>query len=85
MIIQTKKEKGIDVWCAVDMIKYCLENFNCLDSDELKKVALFAMINLGSDEIWIPLRKLMEEDPEKKEYITKFWKFLERREWKFHY
>ena len=68
-----------------DMIKYCLENFSCLDSDELKKTALFAMINLGSDEIWIELRKLMEEDPEKKEYITKFWKSLERREWKFHY
>jgi len=68
-----------------DMIKYCLENFNCLDSDELKKIALFAMINLGSDETWVELRKLMEEDSDKKEYITKFWKFLERREWKFHY
>lgn len=29
LIIQTKKEKGIDVWCAVDMIKYCLINGDC--------------------------------------------------------
>ncbi len=29
LIIQTKKEKGIDVWCAVDMIKYCLMNGDC--------------------------------------------------------
>jgi len=29
LIIQTKKEKGIDVWCAVDMIKYCLIKKDC--------------------------------------------------------
>ncbi len=29
LIIQTKKEKGIDVWCAVDMIRYSLMNGDC--------------------------------------------------------
>ena len=29
LFISTKKEKGIDVWCAVDMIKYCLMDESC--------------------------------------------------------
>jgi len=68
-----------------DMIKYCLKNYKYLNNDELKKTSLFAMINLGNEEIWSELRTLMEEDSESKEYITKFWKHLERCEWKFHY
>ena len=68
-----------------DMIDLCLENFKNLEDDMLKKLCLFAIINFGNDEVWINLRKLMNRDNNIDDYVKRFWRNLERREWKFYY
>jgi len=68
-----------------DMIDLCLENFKNLEDDMLKKLCLFAIINFGNDEVWINLRKLMNRDKNIDDYVKRFWRNLERREWKFYY
>ena len=67
------------------MIDLCLENFKNLEDDMLKKLCLFAIINFGNDEVWINLRKLMNRDNNIDDYVKRFWRNLERREWKFYY
>ena len=69
----------------LDLLGECLELFKKEEDDELKKIALFALLKYGNDEIWIKLRKVMEKDPAIGKYVKKFWDHLERREWQFHY
>jgi CRISPR/Cas system-associated endonuclease Cas3-HD len=67
------------------MAEYCVENFIHLDNEKLRRMALFISIRFGNDEIWKNLRQYMDKDEEIKEYVTKFWKQLERRDWNFYY
>ena len=68
-----------------DMIKYCLNNVKNLEDDKLREIALFAIIKLGNEEIMFELKRLMKDDKELAEFFKKFWRYLERREFKFYY
>ncbi len=68
-----------------DMIKYCLNNVKNLDDNKLREIALFAIIKLGNEEIMLELKRLMKDDKELAEFFKKFWRYLERREFKFYY
>jgi len=69
----------------LDLLEECLELFKNEEDDDLKKIALFALLKYGNDEIWMKLRKVMEKDSATGKYVKKFWDRLERREWQFHY
>lgn len=68
-----------------DMMEYCLENFQKLEDDELKKMCLFAIINLGNDAVWTKLKRDMNANPETEQYVKKFWNTLKCRDWQFFY
>lgn len=68
-----------------DMIKYCLNNVKNLEDNKLREIALFAIIKLGNEEIMLELKRLMKDDKELAEFFKKFWRYLERREFKFYY
>lgn len=68
-----------------ELVKYCLDNYSQLHNDELRKMALFAIITFGDDKLLLELRELMKEDEDTRKYVKKFWDQLERREWKFYY
>ncbi len=68
-----------------DMIKYCLDNVNNLEDDKLREIALFAIIKLGNEQIMLELKMIMKENKEIADFFKKFWRYLERREFKFYY
>lgn len=68
-----------------ELVQHCLENFSELKSEELRKMALFAIITFGGDNVLLKLRKLMEKNETTRKYVKKFWDQLERRDWKFYY
>ncbi len=68
-----------------DMLKYCLNNVKNLEDDKLREIALFAIIKLGNEEIMLELKGLMRNDKKLAEFFKKFWRYLERREFKFYY
>ncbi|MBD3197153.1 MAG: hypothetical protein GF317_19010 [Candidatus Lokiarchaeota archaeon] len=69
----------------LDLLKKCLSNFLNLNDEELRKMALFAIMTSQNDDLLVDLRKEMDKDDSIKKYVTKFWKQLERRDWKFYY
>lgn len=90
MIKKFKDKKHFALRIVIDLerkelIEHCLDNYLRLGDKELKKTALFSVLKFGDDEIWIKLRREMEEDPEVKEHVTKFWNYLERRNWEYFY
>jgi len=68
-----------------DMVEYCLDNFLNLKDSELRKIALFALIKLGNEELWLELKSLLKNNNDAADFFKKFWRSLERREWKFYY
>ncbi|MFX0043791.1 MAG: hypothetical protein ACFE8L_12840, partial [Candidatus Hodarchaeota archaeon] len=68
-----------------DMTKYCLNNVKNLEDNKLREIALFSIIKLGNEEIMLELKSLMRNDKKLAEFFKKFWKYLERREFKFYY
>jgi hypothetical protein len=68
-----------------ELVNYCLENFLRFKDDDLRKMALFALITFGGDDILIELRKVMSKNEGTRKYVKKFWDQLERRDWKFYY
>jgi len=68
-----------------ELVQHCLDIFSKLQSEELRKMALFAIITFGGDDILLKLRKLMEQNETTRKYVKKFWDQLERRDWKFYY
>jgi hypothetical protein len=76
LVVDLKWKKGIEL---------CLENFKNLETDELRKIALFAIITSRDDEILNDLRRLMDKDTGTEIYVKNFWKYLEDRDWQFFY
>ena len=76
LVVDLKWDKGIEL---------CLENFKNLQSDELQKIALFAMITSRDDDILTSLRREMDKDKGTELYVRNFWKYLEGRDWQFFY
>jgi len=68
-----------------DMIKYCLDNVKNLEDDDLREIALFSIIKLGNEEIMLELKRMMRDDKDLAAFFKKFWRYLERREFKFYY
>ncbi|MBD3213622.1 MAG: hypothetical protein GF311_13520 [Candidatus Lokiarchaeota archaeon] len=67
------------------LVHYCLENFLRFEDEDLRKMALFALITFGTDDILTELRKVMSKNEETRKYVKTFWDQLERRDWKFYY
>lgn len=76
LVVDLKWDKGIEL---------CLNNFKNLNSDELRKIALFAMITSRDNEILNNLRRVMDKDTGTEIYVKNFWKYLEARDWQFFY
>ncbi|TXT59481.1 MAG: hypothetical protein BAJALOKI1v1_1410005 [Promethearchaeota archaeon] len=68
-----------------EMMDLALENFKKLSDDELKKIALFAIITSRNNDILDKLRAIMDEDERTQSYVKQFWKYLEARDWQFFY
>ncbi|MFX1477293.1 MAG: hypothetical protein ACFFCI_04100 [Promethearchaeota archaeon] len=68
-----------------DMIKCCLDNVKNLKDEKLREIALFSIIKLGNEEVMFELKDLMKNDKDLTEFFKKFWRYLERREFKFNY
>jgi hypothetical protein len=86
--IKEKKELVLKIIIDLereDMIKYCLDNVKKLEDKELREIALFSIIKLGNENIMLELKSLMKNDKDLAEFFKKFWRYLERREFKFYY
>jgi len=68
-----------------DFVKYCLENFNNLEDDELKKLALFPILKFGEESLLLKLKELMKNNEETAKFVRRFWGRLERNDWRFFY
>ena len=68
-----------------DIIKYCLDNVKNLEDNKLREIALFAIIKLGNEEVMLELKGMMRDDKDLAEFFKKFWRYLEKREFKFYY
>ena len=86
--LKEKKEMALKILIDLekkDMIEYCLENFINLDDAELRKIALFAIINFGAEDLWLKLKNVMKDNKEAAEFFKKFMRSMERKEWKLYY
>jgi len=68
-----------------DMVVYCIDNYKNLEDEHLRKIALFIIIKLGTDELLAELKKYLESNRESAEFFKKFWKSLENRDMQFYY
>ncbi len=68
-----------------DMVEYCLVNFKNLEDSQLRKIALFVIIKLGTEELLLELKRFLKNNKESAEFFKKFWRYLERNDWKFFY
>jgi hypothetical protein len=68
-----------------DAIPLALENFKKLRDDELRKIALFAVITSKNNKMLDKLRAMMDKDKQTEVYVKRFWKYLEARDWQFFY
>ncbi|MGB5910757.1 MAG: hypothetical protein WBH31_06140 [Promethearchaeia archaeon] len=68
-----------------DLVKYCLENFENLDDDHLKKLALFPILKFGEESLLLKLKELMKKNEETAKFVRRFWGRLERNDWRFFY
>ena len=68
-----------------DLVKYCIENYKKLEDEHLRKIALFIIIKLGSDELLLELKNYLGTNKESAEFFKKFWKSLENRDMQFYY
>ncbi|TFG27503.1 MAG: hypothetical protein EU532_07330 [Promethearchaeota archaeon] len=68
-----------------DLVKYCIDNFKNLDDDHLRKLSLFIIIKLGTNEILLELKQYLETNKESAEFFKKFWRSLENRDMQFYY
>ena len=83
-----KKELAIKIIIDLerkDMVKYCLENFKQINNEEIRKLALFALIHLGSKKSLTDLKKFVKGNQELTNLVKDFWSKLERQDWKFYY
>ncbi|MFX1411111.1 MAG: hypothetical protein ACFFA6_12220 [Promethearchaeota archaeon] len=86
--LKEKKELALKIIIDLereDLIKYCLDNVIGLEDNNLREIALFAIIRLGNEQIMLELKNKMKENKEVAEFFKKFWRYLERREFKFYY
>ena len=83
-----KKEMALKILIDLEkteMIEYCVDNFIHLDDTELRKIALFAIINFGAEDLWLKLKNILKDNKEAAEFFKKFMRNMERKEWKLYY
>jgi len=68
-----------------EMVEYCLDNFNNLEDSQLRKIALYAIIKFGNDELMFRLKEDLKNNSQSADFFKKFWRNMENREWKFFY
>ena len=66
-------------------LKYSFELFKQLESDKLKKMALFPILKFGEETLLLKLKDFMKEDHETGKFVMQFLTRLERNEWRFYY
>ena len=88
--IPTKLKKEIALKIVIDlerkdMIEYCVKNFKNIENEELRKLALFALINFGTETQMLEFKAYIKIDKKLTDFVVNFWKKLERRDYKFYY
>jgi hypothetical protein len=68
-----------------DFLKYSLEVFKKLESDKLKKMAIFPILKFGEESLLLKLKEYMKKDHDAGKFIMQFLNMLERNEWRFYY
>jgi hypothetical protein len=87
-VVKVKKELILKLIIDLkrgDLVKYCLENFENLDDDHLKKLALFPILKFGEESLLLKLKELMKNNEETAKFVRRFWGRLERNDWRFFY
>ena len=85
-----KNKKGMILKLIIDLeiqdlLKYSIDNVKNLEDKTLREIALFSIIKIGNEGIMLEFKKQMKNDKELAEFFKKFWRYLERREFKFYY
>lgn len=86
--LKEKKELALKIIIDLEnkeMVKYCIDNFINLEDKNLRKIALFAIINFGTEDLWLELKGLMKNNNEATEFFKKFMKLMDKRDWKLYY
>jgi hypothetical protein len=86
--LRDKKETALKIIIDLekeDMAKYCVDNFKNIENEELRKLALFALINFGNEALLLEVKSFIKEDKKLTDFVVNFWRKLERRDYKFYY
>lgn len=68
-----------------DFLKYSLKNFENLEDENLRKMALFPILKFGEESLLLKLKELMKNNHEIAKFVTHFLDRLERNDWRFYY
>ena len=68
-----------------DLVPYCLNNFNILNDENLKKMAIFPILKFGTDSLMLELKEEMKQDINMAKFVLNFIESLDRNDWKFFY
>ena len=68
-----------------DLVPYCLNNFNILNDENLKKIAIFPILKFGTESLMLELKEQMKQDPNMAKFVLNFIESLDRNDWKFFY
>ena len=68
-----------------DLVPYCLNNFNILKDENLKRIAIFPILKFGSENLMLELKEQMKQDPIMAKFVLNFIESLNRNDWKFFY
>ena len=68
-----------------DLVPYCLNNFNILNDENLKKIAVFPILKFGTESLMLELKDQMKQDTNLAKFVLNFIESLDRNDWKFFY
>jgi hypothetical protein len=68
-----------------DLVPYCLNNFNIVNDENMKKMAIFPILKFGTESLMLDLKGKMKQDPNLAKFVLNFIESLDRNDWKFFY
>ncbi|TFG17357.1 MAG: hypothetical protein EU531_03620 [Promethearchaeota archaeon] len=68
-----------------NFLEYSLNTFKRIESDKLKKMAIFPILKFGEERLLLKLKDFMKENQETGKFVMQFLNRLERNEWRFYY
>lgn len=68
-----------------DFLRYSVDIFKWIESDKLRKMAIFPILKFGDEEILLTLKEFMKQNQESGRFVMQFLDRLERNEWRFYY